>query len=71
MSKKQKALPYDPESTIGPKKKRGTIAPFFDIFMLTLPVMAGIFAASLELTKEGIVNVSQKNMFDKLMIKKS
>ena len=33
--------------------------------------MAGIFAASLELTKEGIVNVSQKNMFDKLMIKKS
>ena len=33
--------------------------------------MAGIFAASLELTKEGIENVSQKNMFDKLMIKKS
>ena len=33
--------------------------------------LAGIFAASLELTKEGIVNVSQKNMFDKLMIKKS
>ena len=33
--------------------------------------MAGIFAASLELTKEGIVNVSQKKIFDKLMIKKS
>tara|TARA_B100000886_G_scaffold231995_1_gene162008 strand:- start:2251 stop:2985 length:735 start_codon:yes stop_codon:yes gene_type:complete len=33
--------------------------------------IAGIFAASLELTKEGIVSVSQKNMFDKLMIKKS
>ena len=32
---------------------------------------AGIFAASLELTKEGIVQVSQKKMFDKLMIKKS
>jgi segregation and condensation protein A len=33
--------------------------------------MAGIFAASLELAKEGIVEVSQKKMFDKLMIKKS
>ena len=33
--------------------------------------MAGIFAASLELTKEGVVNVSQKKIFDKLMIKKS
>ncbi|MDC0937818.1 ScpA family protein [Pelagibacteraceae bacterium] len=33
--------------------------------------MAGIFAASLELTKEGIVKVSQKKTFDKLMIKKS
>ena len=33
--------------------------------------VAGIFAASLELTKEGIVKVSQKKLFDKLMIKKS
>ena len=33
--------------------------------------IAGIFAASLELTKEGIVKVSQNNIFDKLMIKKS
>tara|TARA_B100000963_G_scaffold245229_1_gene214689 strand:- start:3211 stop:3945 length:735 start_codon:yes stop_codon:yes gene_type:complete len=33
--------------------------------------IAGIFAASLELTKEGIVNVSQSKMFDKLMIKKN
>ena len=33
--------------------------------------MAGIFAASLELAKEGIVKVSQKKIFDKLMIKKS
>ena len=32
---------------------------------------AGIFAASLELTKEGVVQVSQKKMFDKLMIKKT
>ena len=33
--------------------------------------VAGIFSASLELTKEGIIKVSQKNLFDKLMIKKS
>ena len=33
--------------------------------------IAGIFAASLELTKEGIVKVSQKKPFNKLMIKKS
>jgi len=32
---------------------------------------AGIFAASLELTKEGIVKVSQNKVFDKLLIKKS
>tara|TARA_B100001094_G_C17955893_1_gene682965 strand:- start:99 stop:833 length:735 start_codon:yes stop_codon:yes gene_type:complete len=33
--------------------------------------IAGILAASLELAKEGVVKVSQKQMFDKLMIKKS
>ena len=33
--------------------------------------IAGIFAASLELTKEGIVKVSQNKIFDKLMIKKN
>jgi segregation and condensation protein A len=32
--------------------------------------IAGIFSASLELTKEGIVKISQKKIFDKLMIKK-
>ena len=32
--------------------------------------IAGIFAASLELTKEGIVKISQNKIFDKLMIKK-
>jgi len=32
--------------------------------------IAGIFAASLELVKEGIVKVDQNKMFDKLMIKK-
>ncbi len=33
--------------------------------------IAGIFAASLELTKEGVVSVFQKQSFDKLLIKKS
>ena len=33
--------------------------------------IAGIFAASLELTKEGILKISQKKIFEKLMIKKS
>ena len=32
---------------------------------------AGIFTASLELAKEGIVKISQKKLFDKIMIKKS
>ena len=33
--------------------------------------IAGIFAASLELTKEGIVKVSQSKIFENLMIKKT
>jgi len=33
--------------------------------------IAGIFAASLELTKEGLIKVLQKKQFDNLMIKKS
>jgi len=33
--------------------------------------MAGIFAACLELTKEGTVKISQKKIFDKLLIKKT
>ena len=33
--------------------------------------IAGIFAASLELTKEGLTKVSQNKIFDNLMIKKS
>ena len=32
--------------------------------------VAGIFAASLELAKEGVVSVSQSKVFEKLMIKK-
>ena len=31
--------------------------------------MAGLFAASLELTKEGFINIMQKKSFDKLLIK--
>jgi segregation and condensation protein A len=33
--------------------------------------LSGIFAASLELTKEGVTKVSQKKQFDNMMIKKS
>ncbi len=33
--------------------------------------VAGIFAASLELTKEGIIKVSQNKIFEKLMVKKT
>ncbi len=33
--------------------------------------LAGILAASLELTKEGMIQILQKKMFDKLMIKKA
>ncbi len=33
--------------------------------------IAGIFAASLELTREGIVSISQNESFDKLMIRKT
>ena len=33
--------------------------------------IAGIFAASLELTREGIVSISQNKSFDKLMIEKT
>jgi len=31
--------------------------------------MAGLFSASLELTKEGLINIMQKKSFDKLLIK--
>ena len=31
--------------------------------------LAGFFAASLELTREGIINIMQKKDFDKLLIK--
>jgi segregation and condensation protein A len=47
------------------------IPEFYSTNGLKKTGMAGIFAASLELTKEGIVKINQKNKFDKLMIKKS
>ena len=31
--------------------------------------LAGLFSASLELTKEGLINIMQKNLFEKLLIK--
>jgi segregation and condensation protein A len=33
--------------------------------------LSGIFAASLELTKEGTINILQEKIFDKIMIKKN
>ena len=33
--------------------------------------LAGIFAGSLELSKEGVVNIMQEEMFGKILIKKS
>ena len=32
--------------------------------------IAGIFAASLELSKEGIINLMQEKLFEKILIKK-
>ena len=31
--------------------------------------IAGLFAASLELTREGVINIMQKKTFDKLLIR--
>ena len=33
--------------------------------------LAGIFAASLELTKEGTIKIMQKKIFDNVLIKKN
>ena len=32
--------------------------------------ISGVFSASLELSKEGIIEITQKKLFDKVMIKK-
>ncbi len=47
------------------------IPKFYLINKMEKTGIAGIFSASLELTKEGIIKVSQRKTFDKLMIKKS
>ena len=52
------------------KKISELIPKFYSKKEMVKTGMAGIFAASLELTKEKIVKVSQKKLFDKLMIKK-
>ena len=47
------------------------IPKFYSKNKMKRTAIAGIFAASLELTKEGIISVSQKKIFDNLMVKKS
>ena len=42
---------------------------FKETKMLKKSGMAGLFSASLELTKEGFINIMQKKVFDKLLIK--
>ena len=49
-------------SELIPKKFKGTKD-------LRRSGMAGLFSASLELTKEGLINIMQKRRFDKLLIK--
>ena len=55
---------------IGWKNVSELIPEFYKKKEMKKTGMAGIFAASLELTKEGIVKISQNKIFDKLMIKK-
>ena len=64
-----KAGPYliNPDETKIPK----VIPNFYSNKKMKKTGLAGIFAASLELAKEGVVKVSQNKMFDKLMIKKN
>ena len=47
------------------------IPKFYSDRKMSRTGIAGIFAASLELTKEGLVSMSQKKIFDRVMIKKS
>tara|TARA_B100001248_G_C27373034_1_gene452710 strand:- start:693 stop:1427 length:735 start_codon:yes stop_codon:yes gene_type:complete len=46
------------------------IPKFYSDHKMKRTGIAGIFAASLELVREGVITVSQKKIFDKLMIKK-
>lgn len=41
---KNKPYPHDVELDIGPKKKRGIIPPYFELFLWLLPLFAGVFA---------------------------
>ncbi len=47
------------------------IPKFYRKNKMTRTGITGIFAASLELTKEGLIKISQKKIFEKVMIKKS
>ena len=42
---------------------------FYETKKLQKTGLAGFFAASLELTKEGLIKIMQKKTFDKLLIK--
>ena len=53
------------------KKLTELIPKFYTTNQMSRTGIAGIFAASLELSKEGVVSISQEKLFDKLMIKKS
>ncbi len=46
------------------------VPKFYSVNKMRRTGIAGIFSASLELVKEGVVSVSQKKTFEKLMIKK-
>ena len=52
------------------KKVVDLIPKFYSDNKMKKTGIAGIFAASLELSKEGVVSIKQKELFDQLMIKK-
>jgi segregation and condensation protein A len=56
---------------LGDWKELSTLIPsaFKKTLTLKRTGLAGIFTASLELTREGITNIMQKKSFDKLLIK--
>ena len=47
------------------------IPKFYSTKKMKKTGIAGIFSASLELSREGVISISQLKLFDKLMIKKS
>ena len=54
-------------------KERFNLVKDMSVDILTDPlnILAGIFAAGLELTKEGLTRMSQEKIFEKVMIKKN